>query len=141
VVEHCRSASEDMMELQGANMATTILVVEDEALISCTVCDALEADGFNVHHSETADGALRYFEKGYPIDVLFTDINLPGKIDGAELASQVRAMRPELPIVYASGRYTASDLHGLAPRSVFLNKPYNLSEVCTLLHRLAPAEH
>jgi CheY-like chemotaxis protein len=122
-------------------MTATVLVVEDELLISGTVCDALKAGGFNVYHSETADAALRYLEKGHQIDVLFTDINLPGEIDGAELANRARELRPELPIVYASGRLSPSDFGGLVPRSVFLNKPYDLSEVCTLLRRLAPTEH
>jgi CheY-like chemotaxis protein len=130
-----------MMELPGCDMAATILVVEDEVLISDTVCNALKEGGFNVHHTETADAALRYLQNGNEIDVLFTDINLPGEIDGAELANRAREIRPELPIVYASGRMTSSDLGGLVPRSVFLNKPYNLSEVCTLLRRLAPTEH
>jgi CheY-like chemotaxis protein len=122
-------------------MAATVLVVEDEALISETVCDALKAGGFNVHHTETADAALRYLQSNSNIDVLFTDINLPGEMDGAELASRAREMRPELPIVYASGRMSLSDLGGMVPRSVFLNKPYDLLEVCTLLRRLAPTEH
>jgi CheY-like chemotaxis protein len=130
-----------MMELPGCDMAATILVVEDEVLISDTVCNALKEGGFNVHHTETADAALRYLQNGNEIDVLFTDINLPGEIDGAELANRAREIRPELPIVYASGRMTSSDLGSLVPRSVFLNKPYNLSEVCTLLRRLAPTEH
>jgi hypothetical protein len=46
-------------------------------------------------------------------------------------------MRPDLPIVYASGRYSPSALAPLVPRSVFLRKPYNAAEVCTLLDRLA----
>lgn len=120
---------------------TTVLVVEDEVLISGALCDALTANGFDVLHSETADDALRYVEDGRQIDVLFTDINLPGAIDGARLASRAREMRPELPIVYASGRHASSDLGGLVPRSVFLNKPYDLSEVCRLVRRLAPTEH
>ena len=121
-------------------MATTVLLVEDEVLISDTVCDALKEGGFAVHHAETADAAWRYLQSGREIDVLFTDINLPGEIDGAELANRARELRPELPIVYASGRMTSSEL-GLVPRSVFVSKPYDLSDICTLLHRLAPTEH
>jgi DNA-binding response OmpR family regulator len=121
-------------------MTATVLVVEDEVLISDTVCEALKADGFNVRHAETADAAWRYLQSG-EIDVLFTDINLPGDMDGAELAARARDLRPELPIVYASGRYASSALGALVPRSVFINKPYDLSEVCMLLHRLAPTEH
>ena len=102
---------------------------------------ALEEGGFVVHHADTADAAWRYLENGNQIDVLFTDINLPGEMDGAELASRARALRPDLPIVYASGRHTSSDFGGLVPRSVFVSKPYDLSDICTLLHRLAPTEH
>jgi len=122
-------------------MATTVLLVEDEILISDTVCDALEEGGFVVHHADTADAAWRYIQSGHDIDVLFTDINLPGEIDGAELANLARELRPDLPIVYASGRHTSSDFGGLVPRSVFVSKPYDLSDICTLLHRLAPTEH
>ena len=129
------------MELMGAAMAARVLVVEDEFLIGEAVCEALTERGFAVHHSDTADDALRYLENGHDIDVLFTDINLPGAIDGAELANRVRELRPELPVVYASGRHAVSELGGLVPRSVFVSKPYNLSDICTLLGRLAPTEH
>jgi CheY-like chemotaxis protein len=134
------------MELSGydiarCDMAATVLVVEDEVLISDTLCEALKAGGFDVCHAETADAAWRYLQSGHEIDLLFTDINLPGEMDGTELAARVRDMRPELPIVYASGRYASSELGGLVSRSVFVNKPYDLSEVCTLLRRLAPTEH
>ena len=122
-------------------MATTVLLVEDEVLISDVVSDALKEGGFVVHHAETADDAWRLLENGQPVDVLFTDINLPGEIDGAELASRARALRADLPIVYASGRHNSSDFGGLVPRSVFVSKPYDLSDICTLLQRLAPTEH
>jgi CheY-like chemotaxis protein len=118
-----------------------VLLVEDEFLLSDAICCALTEHGFTVHHTETADDALKYLENGNDIDVLFTDINLPGAIDGAELANRARELRPELPIVYASGRHNASDFGGLVSRSVFVSKPYNLSDICTLLDRLTPTTH
>jgi len=124
-----------------AVMPTKVLLVEDEALISELVSDVLTEQGFGVHAVATADEALRYLEKGGSADVLFTDINLPGDIDGAELAVRARELRPDLPIVYASGRFTASDLTPLVPRSIFLTKPYNPVDVCTLIGRLAPVTH
>ncbi|HEU5020069.1 MAG TPA: response regulator [Pseudolabrys sp.] len=114
---------------------TTVLLVEDEALISALVADSLMEHGFAVHEASTADEALRYMDGGGEVDVLFTDVNLPGGMDGAELANRARQRRPELPIVYASGRYGCSDL-GLVPRSVFLMKPYDTGELCTLIERL-----
>jgi CheY-like chemotaxis protein len=63
-----------------------------------------------VHEVTTADEALEYIDSGAAIDVLFTDINLPGGMNGAELATRARQMRPEMPIVYASGRYKLSEI-------------------------------
>lgn len=117
----------------------SVLLVEDEFLISHVVAEELSEYGFVVHESATAEDALRYINSGAAVDVLFTDINLSGGIDGTELAVRVRAMRPDLPIVYASGRYAASGLGQMVSRSVFVPKPYQPSDVCTLLARLTDA--
>ena len=97
----------------------SVLLVEDEVLISNLVADCLTASGFTVHEVTTADEALRYIDSGANIDVLFTDVNLPGSMDGAELATRARERRPEMPIVYASGRFKLSDIAPLVPRSLF----------------------
>lgn len=114
----------------------SVLLVEDEPMISSLVADELSEHGFNVHQVATGDAALRYINSGEKVDVLFTDVNLPGSIDGTELAIRVRGMRPELPIVYASGRYRAAGLGRMVSRSVFVPKPYLPAEVCRLLARL-----
>jgi DNA-binding response OmpR family regulator len=120
-------------------MAATVLLVEDEVLISDTVCEVLTDNGFSVHCEDSADAALRYLQCNQAADILFTDINLPGDIDGVELASRARESRPDLPVVYTSGR---CDPNGrLVPRSVFVNKPYNLGDVCALIRRLTPTAH
>lgn len=116
----------------------TVLLVEDETLISHLVADVLAERGFAVHEVASAEAAIDYIEEGGAIDVLFTDVNLPG-IDGAELAGRVRAMRPELPIVYASGRCNVDEIAPLVSRSVFVPKPYDPAAVCSLLHRLTAA--
>ncbi len=72
----------------------SVLLVEDEVLISNLVADCLIASGFAVHEVTTADEALRYIDSGANIDVLFTDVNLPGGMDGAELATRARERRP-----------------------------------------------
>jgi two-component system, response regulator PdtaR len=116
--------------------AISVLVVEDEVLISNLVADVLSASGFVVHEVTTADEALRYIDSGADIDVLFTDINLPGDMDGAELAARARELRPEMPIVYASGRFKLSEISPLVSRSLFMAKPYDPADVCALLTRL-----
>ncbi|MGA7004716.1 MAG: response regulator [Pseudolabrys sp.] len=121
--------------IRGAT-PVSVLVVEDEVLISNLVADALSESGFLVHEVTTADEALEYIDSGAAIDVLFTDINLPGGMNGAELATRARQMRPEMPIVYASGRYKLSEIAPLVPRSLFMAKPYDPNDVCALLTRL-----
>ena len=122
-------------------VAPTVLLVEDEVLISHLVAASLNERGFNVHETATADEALRYMHDGGAVDVLFTDVNLPGSMDGAELAQRARELRPDLPIVYASGRYHSTDIGKLVPRSVFVSKPYDPDDVGMLLTRLTERSH
>lgn len=116
---------------------THVLLVEDEALISMLVADELRDRGFAVHEVASGEEALRHLQSGAPVDVIFTDVNLPGSIDGGELAKRAREMRPELPIVYASGRYAEFGLKGMVARSLFVPKPYSPADVCTLIERLS----
>jgi CheY-like chemotaxis protein len=119
-----------------AAIPPTVLVVEDETLISHLIADWLNDRGFVVHEAASGDEALDYIDHGGAVDIMFTDVNLPGSINGAELAERVRELRPELPIVYASGRYSSEEIAPLVPRSVFVSKPYNPADVCSLLKRL-----
>ena len=119
---------------------TSVLVVEDEVLISELVTEALSENGFEVHAVSNGEAALRYLESGPEVDVLFTDINLDGRMDGSMLAKAARERRPDMPIVYCSGRYSPSALAPLMSRSIFLKKPYDPSDLCTLLTRLTAPE-
>src|SRR6185437_6484787 len=114
----------------------TVLIVEDETLISHLVADWLNDRGFAVHEAASGDEALDYIDHGGAGDVMFTDVNLPGSLDGAELAKRGRAMRPELPIGYASGRFTSDQIAPRVPRSVFVPTPYDPADICSLLERL-----
>ena len=115
---------------------TSVLLVEDEALISDLIAEVLSEGGFAVHTVAAGEDALLYLESGADVDVLFTDINLLGPMDGATLAREARAQRPELPVVYCSGRYSPSALAPPVPRSVFVKKPYSPTDLCRLLERL-----
>ena len=125
-----------MGEMHPIATGATILVVEDEALIGEMVAEALQEQGFQVFVASNAADALRYVESGAAVDALFTDIHLPGGMNGSELASRVRSLRPEMPIVYASGRWRPTDHDGLVTRSAFLPKPYDPRDAGTLLMRL-----
>lgn len=107
-----------------------VLLVEDEILIAEMVRETLTEYGFAVHAVSSAAEALAYFSGNAPVDVVFTDINLPGDMDGAALAHKVRAMQPHLPVVFASGRWALLEQLHTFPNSVILQKPYSLTRAC-----------
>jgi DNA-binding response OmpR family regulator len=113
---------------------TRVLLVEDEILISEWVAETLTDQGFLVHTEFNAADALRYLGST-PVDVLFTDINLPGDMDGTDLARRARALNPELAVVYASGRSNRLDPDAVVPNSAFVPKPYRPELVGRLLAR------
>ena len=116
--------------------ATRILVVEDEALIAEMIADVLQEQGFDVLVTSNAADALQHIEAGEQVDALLTDVHLPGGMDGAELATRVRLLRPDMPIVYASGQWQPNAREQLVPHSVFLPKPYDPRAAGNLLMRL-----
>jgi PleD family two-component response regulator len=74
-----------------------ILVVEDEVLIRCLICDDLREAGFVVVEAENADEASSYLASGAPVDLIFSDVHMPGSMDGLDLARRIRNERPCLP--------------------------------------------
>ena len=102
-----------------------VLLVEDEVLISEMVAEVLAEQGFEVHAVGSAAEALCILKAGTSIDVLFTDINLGDGMDGVTLAMYARVMRPDLPVVFASGRWATLDGLQDLPRSALLPKPYS----------------
>ncbi len=86
-----------------------LLVVEDDFLVRLTMADALTDGGFEVIEAGDAREALHQICERNDITAMLTDINLPGGEDGFALARAVRVIRPDLPVVYASGRYSAAE--------------------------------
>lgn len=114
----------------------SVLVVEDEWLVSDMISSVLEHEGYEVHVASNGNEALEYLKSDHPPDVLFTDINLDGKMDGSELAQRARKIHPRLPVVYASGRPSKFNRELQVPDSTFLPKPYSPYEVCKLVAKV-----
>jgi CheY-like chemotaxis protein len=110
-----------------------VLVVENEAIIRDLIVDVLIEDGFEVHAVANARDALSHLAAQWPVDVLFTDIELEGDVDGERLAMLARKMLPELAVVYTSG---SVDRIEQVPDSVFVPKPYEPAKICTLLTKV-----
>jgi CheY-like chemotaxis protein len=113
-----------------------ILLVEDEFLLSDMLSEVLVEHGFEVHAVANARDALRHLTCGSPCDILLTDINLPGSIDGAALARLARDLRPHLPVVYASGAYSRLEQLDAVAGALFVPKPYNPDKLCEMLSEM-----
>jgi DNA-binding response OmpR family regulator len=109
-----------------------VLLVEDEFFISEWVSQALSEQGFAVQTASNAADALRHLASD-PVDVLFTDINLPGGMDGAALARRARELQPNLPVLYASARATMLEPGARVPGAIIVPKPYEPALVGRLL--------
>jgi CheY-like chemotaxis protein len=118
----------------------SVLLVEDEPLIGDATAQALEEQGFAVETVLTGDEAVRRLAASAPIDLLFTDLYLPGSMDGAALARRARELRPDLPVIYTSGRQQMMDHLDPVEGAMFVPKPYDLFKLGRLLQYLIVAK-
>jgi DNA-binding NtrC family response regulator len=103
----------------------TILIVEDEVLIRLAAADELRARGFGVLEASNAAEAIAVLQSGVPVDLVFTDVRMPGSMDGVALAQFIRAKRPELKLIITSGAFAGHP----ETSAMFIRKPYNLDVV------------
>jgi signal transduction histidine kinase len=124
-----------LIPIRAANGEETILVVEDDPDVLNVAVRGLLDLGYNVKAATNADEAMDLLRRDTEIDVLFSDVVMPGGMNGAQLAVEARRMRPELKVLLTSG-YTASALtedHGLSGRLEVLRKPYRRDELASKL--------
>ena len=108
---------------QSSSKNTTVLVVEDEPLIRMNAVDLLEDAGFTVLEAQHAEDAIELLKIRLDVRIIFTDIDMPGEMDGIKLASFVRNRWPPIQIIVTSGRMYPAP--GALPHgSMFLPKPY-----------------
>jgi len=103
-----------------------VLIVEDEAIIRAMVADYLRDLDFTIIELKDADEAIAVFSSTTPIDLVFTDVNMPGKLDGFMLAAWIADHHPTVPVILASG---VAELRDQDRRFVILQKPYSPSEL------------
>jgi DNA-binding NtrC family response regulator len=98
-------AAEDGSEGNGMSQIgkAAILVVEDEALVRWATRDGIEDAGFQVHDARNADEAIKLLEANPDIGLIFTDVDMPGSMDGVKLAHYVRERWPPVKIIVTSG--------------------------------------
>lgn len=112
-----------------------VLIVEDEFLIRMDAVDMIAAAGFEVVAAGNADDAIEILETRRDIAVVFTDIQMPGSMDGLRLARAVRGRWPPIKIVATSGHVGVKQTD-LPEGGRFLPKPYNSMQVTGVLREL-----
>jgi two-component system, response regulator PdtaR len=113
-----------------------VLAVEDEPLTLMLAVDIIRDAGFEPLWASNADEAIRILESRDDIRIVFTDINMPGSMDGIKLAQAVRGRWPPIKIIVTSG-FSGSERKLLPEGSRFIPKPYNAGQISDALHSLA----
>jgi CheY-like chemotaxis protein len=113
-----------------------VLVVEDEPLLLYDAVDMIEQAGFRTYAARNADEAVRLLESHPDIRVLFTDVDMPGSMDGLKLAHAVRDRWPPVTVMVTSGvqRIVARDL---PKEGLFFSKPYPSAAIIGTLNSIA----
>ncbi|MFB9947279.1 response regulator [Rhizobium puerariae] len=114
-----------------------VLIVEDEPLIRFTTLDALEEVGHIVLEAANADEAMVLFRNRSDVDIVFTDVDMAGSMDGIQLARRIRAIRPSIGIIITSGVVNLDPML-LPANTVFLPKPYQRDRLLSSIHELLP---
>jgi PAS domain S-box-containing protein len=126
-------------QLEGGH--ETILVVEDDELVRKYVVTQIQSLGYTTLAARNAAEALAFVEAGTAFDLLFTDVIMPGGINGRQLADEIRKQQPELKILFTSG-YTENAIihHGRLDSGVLLlAKPYRKSDLAAMIRKALAA--
>lgn len=118
----------------------TVLVVDDDLLVREPIADYLREVGYEVLEAGDAHEAIELVDHADHVDLVFTDVRMPGELDGVGLARWVRAHRPDLPVLLTSGYDGSGWLGGELGREVrLLQKPYTQDQVLRHIRRLLNA--
>ncbi|HEY0626983.1 MAG TPA: response regulator [Allosphingosinicella sp.] len=112
--------------------ARSVLIVEDEAFTRMAAVDTVTDLGFESFEAGDAAEALDVLEEHPQVNILFTDINMPGTMDGLALAQLVHEVRPEVELIITSGAQTLAE-EDIPDHGAFLPKPYAPDQLAALL--------
>jgi CheY-like chemotaxis protein len=114
-----------------------VLVVEDEFFVRCSIATCLRDAGYVVIEIESGEEAIALSNSSMSIDIVFTDINLIGPATGWDVAECFRIERPDVPVLYTSGKTV--DAQRCVPASEFIAKPYKSTDILKAFQRLHTA--
>lgn len=113
-----------------------VLVVEDEPILRMSAVDIVEDAGFEALEAADAQQAIAILERRTDIRIVFSDIDMPGGMDGMRLAAAIRDRWPPIRIILTSG-YSVPDARLLPQQTVFFPKPYVPEKIVETLCRMS----
>lgn len=105
-----------------------ILIVEDEFLVRLVAADALRDVGYRVLEADNADEAVAILTAGVPVDLVFSDVRMPGSLDGLGLLALTQSGFPEVPVVICSGHFDPTQALACGADG-FVAKPYRVDKM------------
>ena len=117
---------------------STVLVVEDETLLRLDIVDCLAEAGFEVEEAADAAQAISILERRQDIRLVFTDIDMPGSMDGLKLAAYVRDRWPPIKIIVTSG-HVSVEPDQIPPGGRFFGKPYDRPKIAEAIRDMIEA--
>ncbi|HVW74246.1 MAG TPA: response regulator [Rhizomicrobium sp.] len=115
-------------------LSATVLVVEDEALVRMLIVDELQRAGLTVLEAENGTRGLEQALNAPAIDLVLTDVKMPGPMDGLALAREIRSTMPRVKIIVMSGQTGNWEANAVA--DAFVSKPFECSELVSVVKRL-----
>jgi CheY-like chemotaxis protein len=118
--------------------AETVLVVEDDMAVQATAVEILTELGYKVLKTNDGQRALSILQSGVSIDLLFTDVVMPGRVRSPDLARQAKALLPDIEVLFTSGYTQNAIVHGgrLDPRVDLISKPYRREDLARKIRHM-----
>ena len=123
------AAKEVAMQASASNSQGVLMLVEDDDDVAALTGEMLDALGYEVIRVASADAALEAMEKDLPIDIVFSDVMMPGALDGVDLSYQIRKRHPQLPVLLTTGHVEAAQEKAEAMGVRVLPKPYRIKDL------------
>lgn len=134
------SARDDCTTPEAGDDRAVVLVAEDEVLVRMVIAEYLRDCGYVVIEAGSAKEAMALFQADIEVDVMFTDVQMPGEMDGFGLARWVRQNHPGVDVIITSGAAKAADAAaGLCEDGPLMQKPYEAEDVIRRIRQLLAA--
>jgi CheY-like chemotaxis protein len=124
--------------MSSINPPIRVLIVEDEMLIRMDAVEMLRSAGFDVLEAANADEAIQLLERHCDIRLVFTDIDMPGSMNGLKLSAAVRDRWPPVKIIATSGHFKVQ-VSDLPVDARFIAKPYQPAQIISAIRELTSA--